>query len=188
MPRGKVHKKKEWRATRWARAFLGWCQDHPLPGVIALFFVSMAALLAVVQSLDWAAGKMWPPNAAVLSVDPDSWNGGNFSVTIENPADRALLVTHAVFRSRRPVPRGANYIRLLTPAVTYDIPFDCAPGVTEIKLTPPFTIPAKDVGAVVFRSTKKMQPCDVYVSLKTRAGQTKEHLGESLGSWQSRAP
>jgi hypothetical protein len=125
----------------------------------------------------------------VLSVDPDSWNGRNFSVTIENPAGKALLVTHAVFRARRPAPSNANDIRLLIPAVTYDVPFDCAPGITEIiKLKPAFTIPAKEVGAIVFRSTKKMQPCDVYVSLKTSAGQTKEQLGVSLGSWRSRAP
>ena len=164
-------------------------EDHPLPGALALFFVAMGGLLSVVQGIAWAAEKMWPPNASVTTnfeVDPGA--GGNYSVTVENDSDQALVVTHAVFRATPPTPASADAVELLVPAVTYDIPFDCAPGIKQVRLNPPFKIAAKDTGAVVFRSTVSMQPCDVYISLKTSRGLTKEKAGVSLAAWRSRAP
>ena len=85
---------------------MSWCEDHPLPGTLALFFVAMGGLLSVVQGIAWAAEKMWPPNASVTNIEVDPGAGGNYSVTVENDSDQALVVTHAVFEPRRLLPLG----------------------------------------------------------------------------------
>jgi hypothetical protein len=179
----------QWRVTRLAGSLLEWCQDHPLPGTLALTVATILALFGIAQGLDWLGGKIWPPGPKVLNVESKPGSGRNFSVTIENPTDMSMIVSEAVFRSEPPPTSvNANALELLVPAVTYDVPFDCSPGNKRVKLNPPFKVSAKEVGAVVFRATVPMRPCQLYVSLVTSQGQTKEQEGVSLTYWRTKAP
>jgi hypothetical protein len=178
----------EWQLTRWARSFIEWSQNHPIPGVLVLFVAAITAMIVVAQGLDWAVGKLWPPQPRIVAHE-DGGSGGTFSVTLENATDTSMVVTEAVFRATRPKEvETADLIVLTIPAVTYNVPFDCAPGTRRVKLNPPFRVTAKDVAAVVFRSTVHMRACHLYVSLNTSQGQTKEQETVSPSDWRTRAP
>lgn len=180
---------QSWRSTRWARLFIAWCEDHPLPGTLALFVGAMVALFTLAQGVDWAVGRFWPPVPRILKVEEEGETGANFSITIENPTDTSMVVSDATFRTEPlQAEMNANYIELVIPAVTYDLPLNCSPGVKRVKLNPAFKITPKDVGAVVFRSTRPMGSCRLYVSLKTSQGDTKEQEGVSLARWRERGP
>lgn len=178
---------RDWRITRWARTLIQWCQNHPLPGTVVLLVAVITAVITVAQGIDWAAGKFWPTRPRIVAHDEDGVRG-TFSVTLENPTDTTMVVSDAVFRATPPTAQYAAYIELTIPAVTYAVPLDCAPGTKRVKLNPPFRIKGKDVGAVVFRSTVKMRPCDLFVSLNTSQGATKEQATFSPSNWRTRAP
>jgi hypothetical protein len=182
-------KKHEPLLTRWARALLNWGRDHPVPGVVTLGVGALLAIFSVAQGIEWAASKIWPPAPEIITLEKDRPAGGNFSITVENPNDMAMVVSEAVFRAERPPDRqNANAVELMIPAVTYTVPFDCSPGTKRVKLNPPFKVSSKDVGAVVLKSTLPMKDCQLFVSLETTQGRTKEKEGLSLASWRDRAP
>lgn len=182
-------KKQEPPLTRWSRTLLQWGRDHPVPGVIALGVGALIAVFSLGQGIDWAVAKIWPPFPQVMTLEKKRGAGGNFSITVENPKDAAIVVSEAVFRAKRPRDlQNANSVELMIPAVTYKLPFDCSPGTTRVKLNPPFKVSGRDVGAVVFRSTLPMKDCQLFVSLETSQGPTKEKEGVSLASWRTRSP
>ena len=181
--------RQDWRVTEWARSFLKWCQIHPIPGTLTVLVGVMIALTTLAQGMAWTAEKLWPPLPKILGTEEIIGVGGNFSILIENPTDVSMVVTEAVLRAEPP-PTGTNasYNELRIPAVTYDVPFNCLPGTNRVKLNPPFKVSAKEVGAVVFRSTLPMHPCRLYVSMTTSQGQTREQEGVSLASWRKKLP
>lgn len=182
-------RRRPWGVTRSARSFLRWCKDHPLPGVIALSVGGVIALFALLQGIEWAVGKIWSPVPRIVDVENERGAGGNFAITIENPTDMTMIVNAAVFRAEPPPDDVfAHFNELRIPAVTYEMPFDCSPGTKRIKLKPPFRVTAKNVGAVVFRSTVPMRECELYISLETSQGPTEEQQAVSLAHWQSRGP
>jgi hypothetical protein len=179
---------REGLLTRYARKFIAWCEDHPLPATAVTFVGAIIAVITLAQGLDWVGGKLWPPRPRIVTHEEDG-SGGTFSVTLENPSGTAMVVSKALFRAEPPhMDVGANMLELTIPAVTYDVPFDCAPGTKTVKLNPPFRVAAKDVGAVVFRSTVSMRPCRLYLALETSQGRTKEEEALSPSIWQTREP
>lgn len=181
--------KQSWGVTRGMQSLLDWCRNHPLPGIIALTGAVIIGLFAIVQGMDWAVSKLDRPLPQILGIEEPRGAGGNYSVTIENPTDTAMVVSEVLFRAVPPPDlQNANDIELMIPAVTYSGPYDCSPGTKRMRLNPPFKVPAKDVGAVVIRSTIPMRDCQLFISLETSQGQTKEQEAVSLGGWRTRAP
>lgn len=175
--------------TRWSRSFSRWWQDHPIRGALAIVAMLFAGFITFGKDVEWIAGKLWPPIPRILEIEEERGARGNFAVTIENPTDMTMIVNEAVFRAEPPpAERFAHFNELQIPAVTYEMPFDCSPGTKRIKLRPPFRVTAKNVGAVVFRSTVPMRECQLFIALKTSQGQTKEQEAVSLTAWRNRAP
>lgn len=89
----------------WLRGFIHWCEKHPIAATIATVAAGLTFVFSLAQSLEWAAGKLWPERPRILSVEREPGEpvrGVKLAVTFENPTGEPLLITSASFRAEPP--------------------------------------------------------------------------------------